>query len=113
MSDVNAMVERAAESLWLWSEMRREPMEKHRIPWVGAPEDRRSYLRLEARAALLAALDPEDEALVEAVARAIMALDLDATHSDWTGYRLRAVAATATMNRSAQGEPGLSSADPQ
>jgi len=56
-----------------------------------------------AELALLAALDPEDEALVEAVARSIMALDLDDAFGDWTNFRLRAVGAIAACNRMAQG----------
>lgn len=75
--------------------------------------------RVVARAVLLAALDPEDEALVEIVARAICVGDpdrsthpragrsgivLDVAIRSWQNYREEAKAALSAIKTTAQGE---------
>ncbi len=57
------MIERAAEAIWTaqgWAT---------NSPWEKRRDVMKDETRAEARAALLAALDPEDEALVEHVAK--------------------------------------------
>ena len=55
------MIERAAKAIWeTWSE---------RVRWDERREFYKDETRKEARAALLAALDPEDQALVSAIAQ--------------------------------------------
>lgn len=60
---MSKMIDRAAKAIWeTWSE---------RVRWDERREFHKDETRKEARAALSAALDPEDEALVEIIARSI------------------------------------------
>lgn len=68
-------------------------------------EKRVDFMRFLANVAITAFLDPEDEAMQEAVARSIMALDLDDATGDWTNYRLRAAAAIAALTPLAVAAP--------
>lgn len=94
---MSEMVERGAKAQFARDFCGNEDWEEQR------EADHMRYREL-SRAALLAALDPDDEALVEAVARSIMALDLDDAFGDWTNFRLHAIGAIAACNRMAQGE---------
>lgn len=85
------MIERAAKAIWeTWSE---------RVRWDERREFHKDETRKEARAALLAALDPEDEALVLHLAKHIRY----ATPGDEDFDISRARAAVDALKRLAQG----------
>lgn len=79
-------------------------------PW-GDWKDRQAAARIGARAALLAALNPADEALVEIVARAIYLAEFhydqptaDQVNENWSACDVEARAAVAALKATAQGE---------
>lgn len=105
---MSEMRNRAAEAIWLagFSPGDNTQLSAHfKRSMTTAPHLRDATINQAVKyadVALLAALDPEDEALVEAVARSIMVLDLDDAFGEWQNHRLKAVAAIAAMNREAQ-----------
>ena len=104
MSDVNAMVERAAKAMWDQVML----ADENPRPWEWEPEHpAHDATRRDVRAILLAALDPEDEALTRFVAAAI---EMEAEENiDYLRAAVRVL--VALRSAASQGEPGLSSAE--